>query len=147
MKKIIQIFDNKLLQVLVIFIVLVVVFGILRAIKDKGLNSTIGIDGIIRKVAMIFTIVVCLILDFLININFIGFIPDGVKEYINITRIGISELFSILYILFEFLSILKNMYKCKLPIPKKLQKILEKLLKEFTSEVEEWLYAVFKISR
>ncbi len=137
MKKIIQIFDNKLLQVLVIFIVLDVVFGILRAIKDKGLNSTIGIDGIIRKVAMIFTIVVCLILDFLININFIGFIPDGVKEYINITRIGISELFSILYILFEFLSILKNMYKCKLPIPKKLQKILEKLLKEFTSEVEE----------
>lgn len=137
LEKIINLLNNRFLQILIVFIALDVIFGILRAIKDKGLNSTIGIDGIIRKIAMIVTIIICIILDFLININFISFIPTGIKEYVHISKIGISELFSILYILFEFLSVLKNMYKCKLPIPKKLQKILEKILKEFTSEVEE----------
>lgn len=132
-----ELLDNKTLQILIVFIALDVIFGVLRAIKEKKLNSTIGIDGIIRKVAMISTIIVCIILDYLVKINFIGFIPSDITSSIGIEKIGISELFGILYILFESLSILKNMYKCKLPIPKKLQRGIEKLLKEFTSEVKE----------
>ena len=128
---------NKGVQLLIIFIVLDVIFGVLRAIKEGKLNSTIGIDGIIRKVGMIITIFVCILVDIIISIDLIGFIPDKVKEVLGLSKIGISILFNILYIVFEILSIFKNMYKCKLPLPKKLKVYLEKILKEFTSELKE----------
>ena len=50
---------------------------------------------------------------------------------------GIASVFTTLYCVFEILSVLKNMIKCKMPIPKKIQSFLEKLLKEFTSEIKE----------
>lgn len=128
---------NKGVQLLVIFIVLDVIFGVLRAIKEGKLNSTIGIDGIIRKVGMIITICVCILVDVIISIDLISFIPDKVKEVLGLSKIGVSMIFNILYIVFEILSIFKNMYKCKLPLPKKLKVYLEKILKEFTSEIKE----------
>ena len=137
MEKYLNLLNNNFLKILVTFIVLDVIFGVFRALIEKELNSTIGIDGIIRKIAMIITIVVCLFLDYLINIDLIFFIPVELKDIIKIKKIGISGLFSLLYILFESLSILKNMHKCKLPMPKPLKKWIEKLLKELTSEVKE----------
>lgn len=128
---------NKGVQLLIIFIVLDVIFGVLRAIKEGKLNSTIGIDGIIRKVGMIITICVCILIDVIISIDLISFIPDKIKEVLGLSKIGVSMIFNILYIIFEILSIFKNMYKCKLPLPKKLKVYLEKILKEFTSEVKE----------
>lgn len=128
---------NKGVQLLIIFITLDVIFGVLRAIKEGKLNSTIGIDGIIRKVGMIITICVCILVDIIISIDLIGFIPDKIKEVLGLSKIGVSILFNILYIVFEILSIFKNMYKCKLPLPKKLKVYLEKILREFTSELKE----------
>ena len=128
---------NKGVQLLVIFIVLDVIFGVLRAIKEGKLNYTIGIDGIIRKVGMIITICVCILVDVIISIDLISFIPDKVKEVLGLSKIGVSMIFNILYIVFEILSIFKNMYRCKLPLPKKLKVYLEKILKEFTSEIKE----------
>lgn len=128
---------NKGVQLLVIFIVLDVIFGVLRAIEEGKLNSTIGIDGIIRKVGMIITICVCILVDYIVKIDLIGFIPENVKSILGLSKIGVSMIFNILYIIFEILSIFKNMYKCKLPLPKKLKTFLEKMLKEFTSEIKE----------
>lgn len=128
---------NKGVQLLIIFIVLDVIFGVLRAVKEKKLNSTIGIDGIIRKVGMIITIFVCILVDVIVSIDLIGFIPENIKSVLGLSKIGISMLFNILYIVFEILSIFKNMYKCKLPLPKKLKSYLEKILKEFTSEIKD----------
>ena len=128
---------NKGVQLLVIFIVLDVIFGVLRAIKEGKLNSTIGIDGIIRKVGMIITICVCILIDIIVQVDLIGFIPENVKSVLGLSKVGVSMIFNILYIIFEILSIFKNMYKCKLPLPKKLKTFLEKMLKEFTSEIKE----------
>lgn len=128
---------NKGIKILIIFITLDVIFGVLRAIREKKLNSTIGIDGIIRKVGMLISIIFSIIIDNILNINLIGFIPEEFRSYINITSIGIATLFNSLYVIFESLSILKNMIKCKMPIPKKVQNFLEKILKEFTSEIKE----------
>ena len=128
---------NKGVQLLVIFIVLDVIFGILRAIKEAKLNSTIGIDGIIRKVGMIITICFCILVDTIVQVDLIGFIPENIKNVLGLSKIGVSMIFNILYIIFEILSIFKNMYKCKLPLPKKLKTYLEKMLKEFTSEIKE----------
>lgn len=128
---------NKGVQLLVIFIVLDVIFGVLRAIKEGKLNSTIGIDGIIRKVGMIITICFCILVDTIVKIDLIGFIPENVKSVLGLSKIGVSMIFNILYIIFEILSIFKNMYRCKLPLPEKLKTYLEKMLKEFTSEIKE----------
>lgn len=129
--------QNKVIQVMVIFIVLDVIFGILRSIKERKTNSTIGIDGIVRKVAMIFTIACCIVLDYIVEIDLLAFVPEALKETIKLGRIGVADLFAFLYCVFEVLSIFKNMYKVGVPLPMKLKKFLEKLLKEFTSEIKE----------
>lgn len=124
-------------KVLLIFILLDTFFGSIRAIKEKKLNSNVGIDGLIRKFAMVVSVIAFLGIDLIINFNVIGFIPEELRSFINIEYIGISTLFLWLFIIYEFLSILKNMIKCKLPIPKKLQAFLEKIFKEYTSELDE----------
>lgn len=129
--------QNKVIQIMTIFIVLDVIFGILRSIKQHKTNSTIGIDGIVRKVAMMFTIASCIVLDYIVEIDLIAFIPQSIKESINVGRIGTSDLFAFLYCIFEILSIFKNMMKIGIPLPVKLKNFLEKLLKEFTSEIKE----------
>ena len=126
---------NKVIQVMTIFIVLDVIFGILRSIKQHKTNSTIGIDGIVRKVAMLFTIATCMVLDYIVEIDLIGFIPSTLKDYLHVGRIGTADLFAFLYCIFEVLSIFKNMMKIGVPLPIKLKKFLEKLLNEFTNEM------------
>ena len=128
---------SECLKLLVVFIVLDVIFGILRAIKEHEINSTIGIDGIIRKFGMILAGVGFLVVDIMIGVNMIGFLPQSVREYFPLQEIGVSSFFNILFIVFEALSILKNMVKCGLPIPKKIQVILKRLLKDFTNEIKE----------
>ena len=112
---------NQGFKILLIVIVLDCIFGILRAIKQRKLNSTIGIDGLIRKTGMILSVVFLYAIDYIMNLDFIFFIPETIKNLLQIDKIGICGMFSILFICFEFLSIFKNMIICKLPIPKKLQ--------------------------
>ena len=113
--------NNDGIKILMIVIVLDTIFGILRAIKERSLNSCIGIDGIIRKIGMLIAIFFLCMIDSIINLDLIGFIPDTVKEYLNFGQVGISDIFMLLFILFEILSVFKNMILCKLPIPKKFQ--------------------------
>lgn len=127
---------NKVIQVMTIFIVVDVILGILRSIKQHKTNSTIGIDGIVRKVAMMFTIASCIVLDYIVEIDLIGFIPESIKQSINIGRVGTADLFAFLYCVFEVLSIFKNMMKLGIPLPVKLKNFLEKLLEEFTNEMK-----------
>lgn len=124
-------------KLLLIVVVFDTIFGILRAIKERKINSCIGIDGMIRKAGMILSSLFLFIIDQVINLNLLGFVPADILSLVNIETVGIGDLFGILFIIFEFLSILKNMYKCKIPIPKKLHDLLKKLLTEFTEEVKE----------
>lgn len=129
--------NNHSIQLLVMFISLDVIFGFLRSIKEHKTNSTIGIDGIIRKTGMMITIVSTIVIDKMVGIDLIGFIPTELKNYFNIGTCGITLLFNSLYIIFEILSIMKNMRRCNIPLPAKLNIYLDKLLKEFTDEIKE----------
>lgn len=91
----------------------------------------------IRKAGMILADIFLFMIDNIIHLNFIGFIPEDFLSFINLKFVGIGDLFNILFIIFEALSILKNMYRCKLPIPRKLKNWIEKLLTEFTEEVKK----------
>ena len=129
--------NNDSIKILIIVIVLDTIFGILRAIKEKSLNSCIGIDGIIRKTGMLISILFLALIDSIMNVDLIGFIPENVKNVFQFSKVGISDIFNLLFIIFEILSIFKNMILCKLPIPKKLQEFLENVMKEMTGEIKE----------
>lgn len=129
-------FNTTGTKLLLLIIVMDIVFGVIRAIKERKVNSTIGIDGMIRKVGMMTAMLFLIGIDLLIPIDLIGFIPEPVKDYLNFNRVGIDSLFSILFITFESLSVLKNMIKCELPIPQKLQDFLEKIMSEYTDELK-----------
>ena len=73
--------NNDGVKILCIVIVLDTIFGILRAIKERSVNSAIGIDGIIRKVGMLIAIFFLALIDIIINI--IGAIYYDRKNYIN----------------------------------------------------------------
>ena len=124
-------------KILIVVICLDCIFGILRAIKQRRVNSSIGIDGIIRKCGMIVATIFIKMIDFMIDLDFLAFVPLVIKEYFHFDQFGIGSLFALLFIVFESLSVLKNMVICRLPIPKKLQKWLEKALLEFTTEINE----------
>lgn len=129
--------NNDAFKILIIVVVLDTIFGILRAIKEKKVNSAIGIDGIIRKIGMIIAITFLSIIDNIVHVDLIGFIPENVKQVLNFSNVGISDLFNVLFIIFEILSVFKNMILCNLPIPRKLQEFLENAMKEFTGEIQE----------
>ena len=128
---------NDTFKVLCIVIAMDLIFGILRALREKSINSCIGIDGMIRKIGMLISIILLSLIDRIVHIDFISFIPQEIKSILKIGEIGINSLFSYLFIIFEILSIFKNMIRCKLPIPKKLQSFLEKIMKEFTTEIKQ----------
>lgn len=130
-------YESKELKVLLICVLLDTIFGVLRAIKQKKLNSNIGIDGLIRKFGMTISVVFFMLIDYIVKLNLIGFIPEDVRKAVGIEAVGISGLFLYLFIIYEALSILKNMILCKIPIPKKLQKVLKELFQKYTNELEK----------
>jgi len=64
-----------------------IALGVLRAIKEHKFNSCVGIDGAIRKVAMLLSVVFLMYIDSAIKMDFLFMIP---KEYLSI--VGISRL-------------------------------------------------------
>lgn len=113
------------------------ILGVLRAIKEHKFNSCVGIDGAIRKVAMLFSVMFLMIIDSMVEINFLFMIPEEYLQYLGIERLGVCEVFCLLYILYEAISILKNMTLCGLPIPAKIKRFLQKFLDDMTEELPE----------
>ena len=134
MESILILIVTKLLKIMIVAIVLDCILGVLRAIKERKSNSGIGIDGLVRKFAMLVTAIGTRIMDNLIGVNLIGFIPENGREFINLEYAGISDLFILLFIAFEALSILKNLTRLKLPVFKGIQKKLEDFLLKYTDE-------------
>lgn len=106
---------DKLLQLVIIAIITDTIFGILRAIKDRNFNSCFGINGAIRKCAMILSIILLVIVDYITQFNLIGFLPEEVRQFFG-ESIGIAGFFEILFLTYEVVSILKNMVLCGLPV-------------------------------
>ena len=128
--------NNRFIRIVLIAIVCDTIFGVLRAIKDKKFNSNFGIDGAIRKCGMIVSIFFFVLVDAVIHLNLIGFIPDELLEYMNVDNIGLTEFFSLLYIIYEAVSILKNMTLCGLPVRIIWDK-LKAILGKYTAELPD----------
>ena len=127
---------NTLLQLVVIAVIFDTVFGVLRAIKEKQFNSNVGIDGAIRKIGMILSLVFMVLVDAVVRINLIGFLPAEAKTFIGLDFVGVAEFFAVLYLAYEIVSIIKNMALCGLPVKKVWRKAKEWLGK-YTDELPE----------
>jgi len=127
-------FNNIIFYLLITTILLDVFLGSLRALKERKWNSTVGINGILRKSAMIGSSIFLIIIDSILKIDLLFFIPKEITNTLKLNEVGIFELFGIMFILYEITSILKNMVKCGLPIPKRIKTTIEKLLNNLTSE-------------
>lgn len=134
MENILKLLETPFFKVMVVTIVLDCILGVLRAIKERKFNSCIGIDGLVRKFAMLVTAIGTKIIDNIVQFNFIGFVPQMIKDFIHLDYAGISDLFLILFIAFEALSILKNLTRLKLPFFKGVQTKLEEFLEKYTGE-------------
>ncbi len=127
---------NKVIELVVLAIVFDTIFGVLRAAREKKFNSCAGIDGAIRKIGMLISLVLMLAIDMLIKVNLIGFIPETVREHIGLTSIGVAEFFSMLYIAYETVSVFKNMALCGLPV-KKVWAAVREILSRYTDELPD----------
>lgn len=127
---------NTIIQLVVLAIVFDTIFGVLRAVKEKKFNSCAGIDGAIRKVGMLISLVFMLAVDVLVKVNLIAFIPESVRTYLGLTTVGVAEFFSLLYIAYEVVSILKNMTLCGLPIKGIWEKV-RAFLTKYTEELPD----------
>ena len=127
---------SQIIKVVIVAVVMDTVFGCIRAIKERKFNSCFGIDGAIRKISMLVSVAFLLILDRIVGLNLIGFIPAAARAYLPANHIGVAEFFALLYIAYEVVSILKNMTLCGLPV-KHLWQVIRDGLKKYTSELPD----------
>lgn len=127
---------NTIVRLVVVAVVMDTIFGIGRAIREHKFNSSVGIDGAIRKIAMVISIVFLGVVDALVHINLIAFIPEEVRSYLPTATIGLAEFFGVLYLCYEVVSILKNMALCGLPV-KGVWKRVQAFLGKYTEELPD----------
>lgn len=94
-------------QVLVMFMTMDYATGITRAYKDKVLSSAIGINGILKKVTLLFVVAVAVGID---NVT-------GAQGVVRLATIWF-------YIGMEGISILENAARIGVPIPDKIKDAL-----------------------
>ena len=129
---------NPIMQMVFLAIAMDTVFGVCRAIKEHKFNSCFGIDGALRKISMLVSLLFLAVADVLLHINLIGFLPEEVRMYLPVTIavVGLAEFFGLLYLAYEIVSILKNMTLCGLPV-KKLWQFVRKFLAKYTDELPD----------
>lgn len=138
MKELFTLFASHLFfKILLYAVIMDTILGVLRAIKEHKFNSCVGIDGAIRKAAMLLSVVFLMFIDASVKIDFLFMVPTEYLQIIGLERLGICELFCLLYILYEAISILKNMTLCGLPVPMKIKRWIQKFLDDMTDELPE----------
>lgn len=127
--------SNSFVKILLIAVALDTILGVLRAIKEHKFNSCVGIDGAIRKAGMLLSVGFLMATDVIMHINVLSMVPEEYVQLLGIDKMGICEFFSLLFILYELVSILKNMTLCGLPAPTKIKRWIQKFLDDMTEEL------------
>lgn len=132
-----ELHTNSVLQLVCAMTVIDTIFGVLRAWKQHTFNSSFGIDGAIRKIGIMMGTLSLFFIDCLLDINFLPFIPKEYLQVISLTDVGLTEIFGLMFIVYEATSVLKNMLLIGIPIPKNIRTKLESWLEKNTEEIQE----------
>lgn len=78
-------------------------------------------------------------IDMMMRIDVLGWLPVEMRNTLDacgVVKMGVTELFALLFILYEATSVLKNMLLCGLPVPVGLREKLEAWLSTMTEETQ-----------
>lgn len=131
--------NNLVVKLLLLAVCADMVFGSGRAIKERHWNSSVGIDGAIRKAGMVASIVLFSMMDMVLCVDLLGWLPVTAKDFMSslgFVKAGVTELFGILYVLYELTSVLKNMMLCGLPVPAGIRQKIGSWLEVMTDETK-----------
>lgn len=128
--------SSVVFKLLLLLVVSDTFFGCIRAWRCKRWNSSVGIDGVIRKACMLAATLFTAALDLLLNIDLLFFIPEDVARWLGLKTAGTMVLFGLLFIAYELISTLKNMVLCGLPVDGVLKPVYE-FLKKYTNELPD----------
>lgn len=113
--------------------------GYVKTYIKCELNSSIRLDGLIDKAMILFSMLIFVILDSILRLNLISWLPNQMLEIIQrfgIEKMGLSELMGFGIILQEGSSILDNLHQLEVPIPKVIAKRLERIRQSYLTEEE-----------
>lgn len=130
--------DNMITRVLFVAICADMLFGSLRAARERKWNSAVGIDGGIRKIAMVACVVLLTVVDMVIHADVLAWLPQEMQQFlsqIGMIKVGMCELFAVLFVLYEATSVLKNLMLCGVPIPAGVREKAERWLNQMTEEM------------
>ena len=142
--KIIGIFSHEIVvpvggMTLVVFLMICdILSGIFKAIaKKRGINSTVGTNGLIRKAGVLLALLVFIVMDSLIEFNFVTIIPSEILSVFKLeeAHIGLSHVMLGFFGLFELISLFENLGEVGVPLPQFIMKSVERL--KVTLEGEE----------
>ncbi|MEY8459024.1 phage holin family protein [Lactococcus ileimucosae] len=100
---------DGVLYALLIFLVIDYITGVMAAVVEKKLSSSIGFKGIFKKIVLVFLVSVAHIID------------TNILKYGGVIRTTVI----FFYLSNEGLSILENAVRIGLPIPEKLKELLK----------------------
>ena len=142
--KMIEVFSHEIsvpvggMTLVVFLMVCDILSGIFKAIaKKRGINSTIGTNGLIRKAGVLLALLVFIVVDSLVELNFVSLIPSEMLSLFKLgqTRIGLSHVMLGFFGLFELVSLFENLGEVGVPLPQFIMKSIERL--KTTLEGEE----------
>lgn len=131
--------NNIFVDLLFIAVCADMIFGTLRAAKYRCWNSAVGIDGAIRKAGMVASVLLFTLMDMLLRVDLLSWLPAEVRnvmDAVGVVKMGITELFCLLFILYEATSVLKNMLLCGIPVPAGIREKLAVWLDSMTDETQ-----------
>lgn len=131
--------NNIFVDLLLIAVCADMIFGTLRAAKYRCWNSAVGIDGAIRKAGMVASVLMFTLMDMLLRVDLLSWLPAEVRnvmDAVGVVKMGITELFCLLFILYEATSVLKNMLLCGIPVPAGIREKLAVWLDSMTDETK-----------
>ena len=112
--------------------------GVFKAIAQKrGINSTVGTNGLIRKAGVLLALLIFIVMDSLIELNFVTLIPSEILSVFKLSQssIGLSHVMLGFFGLFELVSLFENLGEVGVPLPQFIMKSIERL--KITLEGEE----------
>lgn len=142
--KVLEIFSHEIVMpvggiTLIVFLMICdILSGVFKAIaKKRGINSTVGTNGLIRKAGVLLALLVFIVVDSLVELNLVSVIPEEVLEVfkLNQVRIGLSSIMLCFFGLFELTSLFENLGEIGVPLPHFITKFIERL--KVTLEGEE----------
>ena len=142
--KMIEVFSHEISvpvggMTLVVFLMICdILSGVFKAIAQKrGINSTVGTNGLIRKAGVLLALLVFIVMDSLIELNFVTIIPSEILSVFKLeeAHIGLSHVMLGFFGLFELVSLFENLGEVGVPLPQFIMKSVERL--KITLEGEE----------